>query len=106
MPSSASRCPPRSARASRSSTRRSRKPRASTRAATSAVRGRHAPCNEGSMALTREQALELATVIEARRASIAEELRKDLGRARSDVLGEQGPGDPGDESVAREIADM
>ena len=60
------------------------------------------------MPLTREQALELCIVIEARRDAIAEELRKDLGRARSATLDELiGPvPDPGDESVARTIADM
>ena len=60
------------------------------------------------MPLTREQAIELCSQIESRRAAIAEELRKDLDRARSDTLSElAGPSpDPGDESVAREIADM
>ena len=60
------------------------------------------------MPLTREQAIELVSQIEARRAAIAEELRKDLGRSREDNLAElAGPApDPGDESVAREIAEM
>jgi RNA polymerase-binding protein DksA len=60
------------------------------------------------MPLTREQAIELCSQIESRRAAIAEELRKDLGQARSDSLRElAGPvPDPGDESVARTIADM
>jgi DnaK suppressor protein len=60
------------------------------------------------MALTREQALELCTVMEDRRAVLLEDLRKDLGRARTDTLEElAGPvPDAGDESVARVIAEL
>jgi RNA polymerase-binding transcription factor DksA len=60
------------------------------------------------MALTHEQALELCAVIEERRAALQEELRKDLGQARADALEEiAGPApDPGDESVARIIAEL
>jgi len=60
------------------------------------------------MPLTREQALELCCVIEDRRASLRDELRKDLGQARADSLEEiAGPvADAGDESVARMIAEL
>ncbi|HEY2337156.1 MAG TPA: TraR/DksA family transcriptional regulator [Burkholderiales bacterium] len=60
------------------------------------------------MALTHEQALELCTVIEDRRAVLLDELRKDLGQARADSIGElAGPApDAGDESVARAIAGL
>ena len=60
------------------------------------------------MPLTREQALELCCVIEDRRAALLDELRKDLGQARSDSIEEiAGPvADAGDESVARMIAEL
>jgi len=60
------------------------------------------------MPLTREQALELCCVIEDRRAALLDELRKDLGQTRSDSMSEiAGPApDPGDESVARMIAEL
>jgi RNA polymerase-binding transcription factor DksA len=60
------------------------------------------------MPLTREQALELCCVIEDRRAALLDELRKDLGQTRADSMGEiAGPApDPGDESVARMIAEL
>jgi RNA polymerase-binding transcription factor DksA len=60
------------------------------------------------MPLTHEQALELVCVIEERRAALLDELRKDLGRARADNMEQlAGPApDPGDESVARTIADL
>ena len=60
------------------------------------------------MPLTREQALELCCVIEDRRAVLLDELRKDLGQTRADSMSEiAGPApDPGDESVARMIAEL
>jgi RNA polymerase-binding transcription factor DksA len=59
------------------------------------------------MPLTREQALELSCVIEERRAALRDELRRDLGQARADSLGELGPApDAGDESVARMIGEL
>jgi DnaK suppressor protein len=60
------------------------------------------------MPLTREQALELCCVIDSRRASLLEELRKDLGQTRADSLEEitKAVPDTGDESVARMIADL
>lgn len=60
------------------------------------------------MPLTHEQAAELSSAIEQRRAALLDELRKDLGRARSDTVNElAGPApDPGDESVARAIAEL
>jgi RNA polymerase-binding transcription factor DksA len=61
-----------------------------------------------AMPLTREQALELACVIDERRTALLDELREDLGQARADTLNElAGPtADPGDESVARMIAEL
>src|SRR5262249_60239587 len=55
-----------------------------------------------------EQALEPRPGIDGRRAAVIEELRKDFGRARADALEEiAGPApDPGDESVARVIAEL
>ena len=60
------------------------------------------------MPLTREQALELCCVIDERRTALLDELRRDLGQARADTLDElAGPApDPGDESVARMIAEL
>jgi DnaK suppressor protein len=60
------------------------------------------------MPLTREQALELVCVIEDRRSALLDELRKDLGQSRADSMDEvAGPSpDPGDESVARTIAEL
>jgi RNA polymerase-binding transcription factor DksA len=60
------------------------------------------------MPLTREQALELCCVIEDRRASLLDELRKDLGQTRADSLEEitKAVPDSGDESVARMIAEL
>ena len=60
------------------------------------------------MPLTREQALELVCVIEDRRSALLDELRKDLGQSRADSMDEiAGPSpDPGDESVARMIAEL
>ena len=60
------------------------------------------------MPLTREQALELCCVIEDRRASLLDELRKDIGQTRADSLEEitGAVPDSGDESVARMIAEL
>ena len=60
------------------------------------------------MPLTREQALELCCVIEERRASLLDELHKDLDQARADSLEEitGAVPDSGDESVARMIAEL
>ena len=60
------------------------------------------------MPLTREQALELVCVIEDRRSALLDELRKDLGQSGADSMDElAGPSpDPGDESVARMIAEL
>lgn len=60
------------------------------------------------MPLTRQQALELCCVIEDRRATLLDELRKDLGQTRADSMHEiAGPApDAGDESVARMIAEL
>jgi RNA polymerase-binding transcription factor DksA len=60
------------------------------------------------MPLTREQALELCCVIEDRRASLLDELRKDMDQTRADSLEEitKAVPDTGDESVARMIADL
>ena len=60
------------------------------------------------MPLTREQALELVCVIEDRRSALLDELRKDLGQSRADSMDEVAGSspDPGDESVARMIAEL
>ena len=59
------------------------------------------------MPLTREQALELVCVIDDRRSALLGELRQDMDQARAGALGElDGPADPGDESVARMIAEL
>ena len=60
------------------------------------------------MPLTREQALELVCVIEDRRSALLDELRKDLGQSRAHSMDEVAGAspDPGDESVARMIAEL
>src|SRR5689334_10837307 len=60
------------------------------------------------MALTREQGIELKTVLEDRRQALLDELRDDAERLRRDRYGElAGPApDAGDESVADLIADL
>jgi len=60
------------------------------------------------MPLTREQALELCCVIEDRRASLLDELHKDLDQTRANSLEEitNAVPDSGDESVARMIAEL
>jgi DnaK suppressor protein len=60
------------------------------------------------MALTREQSIELGTVIEQRRRALEAEIREDQARVRSERFGEvagEVP-DPGDESVASLVTDL
>ena len=60
------------------------------------------------MALTREQGIELKTVLNDRRRALLAELREDAERVRRDRYGElAGPApDPGDESVADLLSDL
>jgi DnaK suppressor protein len=60
------------------------------------------------MGLTQEQAKELRTLLDRRRAELQSELHDDVDRAREQQYGElAGPApDPGDESVASLISDL
>jgi DnaK suppressor protein len=60
------------------------------------------------MALTPEQAQELSSSVEQRRAALQAEVRRDLGKMRDDRLRDLAGAapDPGDESVASLISDL